>query len=107
MSLSRVQLFETPWTVAYQIPLSMGVSRQEYWSGLPFPSPLDHVLSALSTITPPSWVALHGMAYSFPELHKLLRHEWLYGYKDPKWLYIPQGSLILLSSGKRPLGPSL
>ena len=38
-SLSRVQLFSTPWTVAYQAPLSMGFSRQEYWSGLPFPSP--------------------------------------------------------------------
>ena len=37
-SLSRVQLFETPWTIAYQAPLSMGFSRQEYWSGLPFPS---------------------------------------------------------------------
>ena len=37
--LSRVQLFATPWTVAYQAPLSMGFSRQEYWSGLPFPSP--------------------------------------------------------------------
>ena len=33
-SLSRVQLFVTPWTVAYQDPLSMGFSRQEYWSGL-------------------------------------------------------------------------
>jgi len=40
-SLSRVQLFETPWTVAGQAPLSMGFSRQEYWSGLPFPSPGD------------------------------------------------------------------
>ena len=39
--LSRVQLFVTPWTVAYQAPLSMGFSRQEYWSGLPFPSPGD------------------------------------------------------------------
>ena len=38
-SLSRVQLFATPWTVARQAPLSMGFSRQEYWSGLPFPSP--------------------------------------------------------------------
>ena len=38
-SLSRVQLFATPWTVAYQDPPSMGFSRQEYWSGLPFPSP--------------------------------------------------------------------
>ena len=39
MLLSRVQLFATPWTVAYQAPLSMGFSRQEYWSELPFPSP--------------------------------------------------------------------
>ena len=36
---SRVQLFAVPWTVARQAPLSMGFSRQEYWSGLPFPSP--------------------------------------------------------------------
>ena len=40
-SLSRVRLFATPWTVAYQAPLSMGFSRQEYWSGLPFPSAGD------------------------------------------------------------------
>ena len=38
-SFSHVQLFATPWTVAHQAPLSMGFSRQEYWSGLPFPSP--------------------------------------------------------------------
>ena len=38
-SLSRIRLFATPWTVAHQAPLSMGFSRQEYWSGLPFPSP--------------------------------------------------------------------
>ena len=38
-SLSRVRLFATPWTVAYQAPPSMGFSRQEYWSGLPFVSP--------------------------------------------------------------------
>ena len=40
-SLSRVRLFATPWTVAYQAPPSMGFSRQEHWSGLPFPSPGD------------------------------------------------------------------
>ena len=40
-SLSRVRLFATPWTVAYQAPPSMGFSRQECWSGLPFPSPGD------------------------------------------------------------------
>ena len=38
-SLSRVRLFATPWTAAYQAPPSMGFSRQEYWSGLPSPSP--------------------------------------------------------------------
>ena len=41
LSLRCVQLFVTPWTVAYQAPPSMGFSRQEYWSGLPFPSPRD------------------------------------------------------------------
>ena len=40
-SFSRVGLFATPWTVAYKTPLSMKFSRQEYWSGLPFPSPGD------------------------------------------------------------------
>ena len=40
-SFSCVRLFATPWTVAHQAPPSMGFSRQEYWSGLPFPSPED------------------------------------------------------------------
>ena len=40
-SFSRVRLFEIPWTVVYQASLSMGFSRQEYWSALPFPSPGD------------------------------------------------------------------
>ena len=40
-SLSCVRLFATPWTVAYQASQSMAFSRQEYWSGLPFPSPGD------------------------------------------------------------------
>ena len=39
--LDQVQLFVTPWTVVHQAPLSMGFPRQEYWSGLPFPSPGD------------------------------------------------------------------
>ena len=42
-SLSRVRLFATPWTAAYQAPPSMGFSRQEYWSGLPLPSPMLQV----------------------------------------------------------------
>ena len=40
-SLSRVRLFVIPWTAAYQAPLSMGFSRQEYWRGLPCPPPED------------------------------------------------------------------
>ena len=44
-SLSRVWLFETPWTAAYQAPPSMGFSRQPYWSGVPLPSP-NSVFSA-------------------------------------------------------------
>ena len=53
----------------------MGFSRQEYWSGLPFPSPVDHTLSELSTMTHASWVALHGMAHGFIELDKAVIHE--------------------------------
>ena len=53
--------------------LFMGFSRQ-YWSGLPFPSPVDLILSELSTMTHPSWVALHGMAHSFIELDKAVVH---------------------------------
>ena len=41
-SLSRVRLFATPWTAAYQAPASMGFSRQEYWSGVPLPSPSNY-----------------------------------------------------------------
>ena len=48
----------------------MEFSRQEYWSGLPFPSSMDHALSELSTMTHPSWVVLHGMAHNFIELDK-------------------------------------
>ena len=54
--------------------LFMAFSRQAYWSGLPFPSPVDHVLSELSSMTHPSWVALLCMPHSFMELHKAMIH---------------------------------
>ena len=44
-SLSRVRLLVTPWTAAYQVPPSMGFSRQEYWSGVPLPSPYSNLLT--------------------------------------------------------------
>ena len=51
-SLSCVWLFVTPWTVAYQAPPSMGFSRQEYWSGLSFPSPGGLPNSGIEPMTP-------------------------------------------------------
>ena len=45
-SLSRFQLLATPWTAAYQAPPSMGFSRQEYWSGVPLPSPTGSAAAA-------------------------------------------------------------
>ena len=54
----------------------MGFSRQEYWSGLPFPSPADHILSDLSTMTLPSWVAPWAWL-SFIELDKAVVLVWL------------------------------
>ena len=53
----------------------MRFSQQVYWVGLPFPPPVDRVLSELPAMTRPSWVALHSMAHSFIELHKPLCHD--------------------------------
>ena len=50
--LSHVRLFATPWTVALQVPLSMGFSRQEYWSGLPFPPPGDLLNPGIEPVSP-------------------------------------------------------
>ena len=68
-SLSRVQLFATPWTVAHQAPLSMGFSRQEYWSGLPFPSQGDLPDPGIEPRSP----ALQADALTSESLPKLLR----------------------------------
>ena len=64
---SHVQLFETPWTVAYQAPLSMRFSREEYWSGLPFPSPRDLLNPGieLTSLTSP---ALAGWFFHYSHL---------------------------------------
>ena len=57
---SRVQLFATPWTVAFQVPLSMGFSRQEYWSGLPCPPPGDLPDPGIEPVSLPSPVLAGG-----------------------------------------------
>ena len=51
-SLSCIRLFATPWTIAHQAPLSMGFPRQEYWSGLSFPSPGDFLNSEIEPAFP-------------------------------------------------------
>ena len=96
---SHVQLFATLWTVAHQAPLSMGFSRQEYWSGLPFPSPGDLPHPVIEPVSPAlagrfftSWEApsmsshpLYCEEFSLP-LHFLLRWQsqkyalWLPGW---------------------------
>ena len=53
-SLSCVQLFAAPWTVGHQAPLSMEFSKQEYWSGLPFPSPGDLPDPGIKLVSPVS-----------------------------------------------------
>ena len=53
--LSRVRFFATPWTVAHPAPPSMGSSRQEYWSGLPFPSPEDLPNPGIEPRSPALW----------------------------------------------------
>ena len=69
-SLSHVLLLMTPWTIAYQAPPSMGFSRQEYWSGLPFPSPMreSEVAQSCPTLCDP-------MDYSLPgsSIHGILQ----------------------------------
>ena len=52
----------------------MGFSRQECRNDLPLPSPVDHILSELFTMTRPSWVALNGMAHTFIELDEAVVH---------------------------------
>ena len=50
-SLSRIRLSETPWTAAYQAPPSMGFPRQEYWSGVPLPSPKNDIEELKKTVS--------------------------------------------------------
>ena len=52
--LSHVRLFASPWTAARQAPLSMAFPRQEYWSGLPFPSPRDLPDPVMEPVSPAS-----------------------------------------------------
>ena len=76
-SLSRVQLFVTQWTVAHRAPPPMGFSRQEYWSGLPFPSPEDLLDPGIKPGSPCSQTLYclsltYSLKTCFPPLEQLL-----------------------------------
>ena len=68
-SLSCVWLLVTPWIAAYQAPPPMGFSRQEYWSGVPLPSPF-HVLAIVNNAT----VNIYSSVFSFREIPEFLGH---------------------------------
>ena len=90
-SLSCIQLFVTPWTVACQAPLSMGFSRQEYWSELPFPSPggssqfrgwtrVSRIAGRFFTTEPPELTLIKAFSHShFEPRNHLVKNKILYG----------------------------
>ena len=81
-SLSRVRLLVTPWTAAYQAPPSMGFSRQEYWSGVPLPSPWITKL-----------VPLIDFEIFFVLLYNIWGKLWQMGIADMNCTYMPTVSL--------------
>ena len=89
--LSRVRLLATPWTVAYQAPPSMGFSRQEYWSGVPLPSPKVSSVE-YNSYSPSLYLVSVGCDYLYPL-------QWLYLISIWLWWVIPHSpefSLIII-----------
>ena len=89
--LSRVRLLVTPWTAAYQVPPSMGSSRQEYWSGVPLPSPLSRLVTS-------NFVTLWTVACQTPVSMRFPRVDYLNGLSCP-----PPGDLP--NPGIKPASP--
>ena len=87
-SLSHVRLFVTPWTVAYQAPLTMGFSRQAYWSGLPFPSPGDLPNPGIEPAS--SSLEADALTSTNKQVNKLLYHFKKPLKKDSEWVKVAQ-----------------
>ena len=77
--LSHVQLFAIPWTVAHEAPLSIGLSQQEYWSGLPFPPPGDQPNAGIKP-TSPMALTLGGGFFTTSATWEALLHVYVYVY---------------------------
>ena len=98
-SWSRVQLFVTPWTVAHRAPLSMEFFRQEYWSGLPFPSTWDLPNPGIEPASP-AW-----QADSLPLMQQGSPNNASYNIKKKDGLTLVQG--LTMFSGYPPDPDSL
>ena len=85
-TLSRVWLFATPWTIACHIPLSMGFSRQEYWSGLPFPPSGDLPNPRIK----PESLALAGGFFTTEPPGKSLLRSCLINFTHPHTTFFPE-----------------
>ena len=91
--LTLIHLFATPWTVAHQTPLSMGFSRQEYWSGLPFPSSGDlpdpgMESTSLMSLALARWVLYHYVTWEalvVTQLYGVFRVSGTYPTRSPTW----------------------
>ena len=93
-SLSRVRFLVTPWTAAYQAPLSMGFSRQEYWSGVPLPrlTLLDLQIVLRNVLSEQNSFVCRGLVHPSPKrLKKLfpLPQNIFYIYYIQSWLFHP------------------
>ena len=100
-SLSRVRLLATPWTAAHQAPPSMGLSRQEYWSGVPLPFPMGgtrlHYNEALAFVP-------HFFLYCQFQMFSLVVWNW---YQMSVWLSKAKCIRRCWEKGRCPLGPIL
>ena len=94
-SFSRVWLSATPWTAAYQAPPSMGFSRQEYWSGVPLPSPVLSLIHVQLFLTPRS--AAHQASLSFTISRSLLKLMSIKSVMPSDHLILCHTLLLLLS----------
>ena len=106
-SLSRVLLYVIPWTVVYQASLSMGFSRQEYWSGLPFPSPMHGKVKRQSEVTQSCPTLSDPMDCSLPgfSVHGIFQArvlEWgaiaFFGYTEQALLILMNPNLSIFIS---------
>ena len=86
-SLSPVRLLATPWTAAYQAPPSMGPSKQEYWSGLPLPSPMTNLNNVLNSRDHFANKGAFSQSYGFSSCHI---ERWIFNHKKrlKNWCFL-------------------